>query len=140
MKPYCFVLMPFGKKNDGGGSIIDFDQVYSRIIKPAIEEADLNPIRADEEILGGIIHKPMFERLMLCDFAIADLTTANANVFYELGIRHGIRPHSTILTFAEGMRLPFDAAPLRALPYQLDLYGNPTEVMSAKKNLSTRNS
>ena len=35
----------------------------------------------------GFIHKPMFERLMLCPFAIADLTTANPNVFYELGVR-----------------------------------------------------
>ena len=41
---------------------------------------------------GGIIHKPMFERLILCDYAVADLTTANANVFYELGIRHAVAP------------------------------------------------
>jgi len=34
----------------------------------------------------------MFERLILCEYAVADLTTANANVFYELGIRHAIRP------------------------------------------------
>jgi len=138
MKPYCFILMPFGRKSDESGKAVDFDKIYELIIKPAVRKANLEPIRADEEILGGIIHKPMFERLMLCDYAIADLTTANANVFYELGVRHGIRPHSTILTFAEGMRLPFDIAPLRALPYKLDSSGLPIEVDNIKKSIVKR--
>jgi len=46
---------------------------------------------------GAIIHKPMFERLVLCEYAVADLTIANANVFYELGIRHSVRTWSTVL-------------------------------------------
>jgi len=33
MKPYCFVLMPFGKKPDERGRLIDFDKVYAEIIK-----------------------------------------------------------------------------------------------------------
>src|SRR5918996_979199 len=122
-RPLCFVLMPFGKKPDTAGSIIDFDAVYKDLISLAISEADLDPLRADEEMTGGIIHKPMFERLILCEYAVADLTTANANVFYELGIRHAIRPWSTVLIFAEGGRLPFDVAPLRAIPYKLTVEG-----------------
>ncbi len=125
MKPFCFVLMPFGRKKDDNGRVIDFDRVYGDVIKRGIEDADLEPIRADEEMMGGIIHKPMFERLMLCDYTVADLTTANANVFYELGIRHGIRPHSTVLMFSRGSRLPFDVAPLRGLPYALNDSGMP---------------
>jgi tetratricopeptide (TPR) repeat protein len=128
MKPYCFILMPFGTKTDASGKSIEFDLVYENIFKPAVIKSNLTPIRADEEFIGGIIHKPMFERLMLCDYAIADLTSANANVFYELGIRHGIRPHSTILTFSEGIRLLFDVAPLRALPYSLDEFGVPNDI------------
>ena len=88
--------------------------------------AGLEPLRADEEMTGGVIHKPMFERLILCEYAVADLTTANANVFYELGLRHAVRPASTVLLFAQGIgQLPFDAAPLRALPYQLGSDGKP---------------
>jgi hypothetical protein len=118
VKPLCFVLMPFGTKPDGAGGVVDFDAVYRDLIAPAIVEAQLEPLRADEEVTGGIIHKPMFERLILCEFAVADLTTANANVFYELGVRHAVRPWSTVLIFAEqGARLPFDVAPQRALPY-----------------------
>jgi tetratricopeptide (TPR) repeat protein len=124
--PLCFVLMPFGRKPGLGGGVIDFDAVYAELIAPAIAKAGLEPLRADEEQAGGIIHKPMFERLILCDYAVADLTGANANVFYELGLRHGIKPASTVLVFADGGgALPFDVAPLRALPYQLGPDGKP---------------
>jgi hypothetical protein len=134
----CFVLMPFGSKPDESGRVVDFDRVYRELIKLAIEAADLDPIRADEETSGGIIHKPMYERLMLCDYAVADLPTANANVFYELGIRHGIRPYSTVLVFAQGLRLPFDVAPLRGLPYRLDRFGAPEAVAQDRDALAER--
>jgi tetratricopeptide (TPR) repeat protein len=110
-RPLCFVLMPFGKKPDAGGLMIDFDAVYKELIAPAIGEAGLEPIRADEEQAGGIIQKPMFERLILCEYAVADLTTANANVFYEMGVRHAVRPWTTAAIFFEKTaRLPFDVA------------------------------
>src|SRR6185503_18684588 len=137
-KPLCFVLMPFGKKPDAAGSIIDFDAVYNSLIAPAIAEAGLDPLRADEEMAGGIIHKPMYERLILCEYAVADLTTANANVFYELGLRHAVRPWSTVLIFAEGGRLPFDVGPLRAMPYHLGPDGKPSDVASDKQALVKR--
>lgn len=132
--PFCFVLMPFGKKPANGGILIDFDSVYYDLIFPAIEEANLKPIRADEEKVGGIIHKPMFERLILCEYAVVDLTTANPNVFYELGVRHAVRPYSTVLLFAEGTKqLPFDISSLRAIPYKLDSYsGKPDQQANGK--------
>ena len=112
--------MPFGRKPDAAGRMVDFDRVYEELIAPAVAAADLEPLRADEEMTGGIIHKPMYERLILCEYAVADLTTANANVFYELGLRHAVRKWSTLLIFAEGgSQLPFDVAPLRAMPYKL---------------------
>ena len=85
--PLCFVLMPFGKKTDAAGRLTNFDSVYEKVIAPGVKQAGLEPIRADEEKIGGTIHKPMFERLMLCPYAVADITGANPNVFYELGIR-----------------------------------------------------
>jgi len=134
----CFVLMPFGKKPDAGGTLVDFDAVYRELIAPAITQAELDPLRADEEMTGGIIHKPMFERLMLCPYAVADLSTANANVFYELGVRHALRPYSTVLIFGEGGRLPFDVAPLRALPYKLTPAGTPADAASTQAALAAR--
>ena len=134
MKPLCFTLMPFGKKIDENGNTIDFDKIYDDFIKPAIIDAELEPIRADEEQVGGIIHKPMYERLMLCEYAIADLSTANANVFYELGIRHAIRPHSTVSIFTSDTKLPFDVSFLRSLPYDREL----NDLESLKKQLTAK--
>ncbi len=128
MKPLCFVLMPFGVKREGAGRMIDFDAVYSRVIAPGVAAAGMEVIRADQEEIGGSIHKPMFERLMFCDYAVADITGANPNVYYELGIRHALRPRSTVLIFAEGTLLPFDIASQRGSPYRLDADGKLTDI------------
>jgi len=119
-QPLCFVLMPFGKKPDpAGGPLIDFDRIYSAGLLPGITDAGMIPIRADEEKLGGIIHKTMYERLLVCNYAVADLTTGNANVLYELGIRHAARPHTTLTVYAAKKPLPFDVALLRTQEYKL---------------------
>jgi hypothetical protein len=123
MRPLCFVLMPFGRKKDAHQREVDFDQLYARLIRPAVENAGMEPFRADEEQVGGAIHKPMFERLMLCDYAIAVVTGDNPNVYYELGVRHALRPRSTVIMFAEGAALPFDIAPLRGIAYAVDAKG-----------------
>lgn len=125
--PLCFVVMPFGKKPDTTGVTVDFDAVYAQLLEPAIREAGLDPLRADQELVGGSVHKPMYERLILADYAIADLTTANANVFYEIGVRHAVRPYSTVLVSADVKRIPFDLAPDRVLPYSLDSTGRPAD-------------
>jgi len=124
MTPLCFILIPFGKKKDAKGRVIDFDLIYHDFIKKAVEQAGLEPIRADEELLGGTIHKPMFERLILCEFAIADLTSLNPNVFYELGVRHAIRGQTTIPIFAFDAELPFDLKMERTIPYKLSQEGS----------------
>jgi hypothetical protein len=125
MKPLCFVLMPFGKKPDEQGRIIDFNAIYAQMIAPAARLAKLDPIRADEEQVGGSIYKPMFERLLYCDYALADLTTANPNVYYELGVRHALRPRITAIVFCQGTKLPFDVAPLRGMYYEVNPRGGP---------------
>jgi tetratricopeptide (TPR) repeat protein len=116
----CFVDMPFGQKPDlKSGVVVDFDQIYNQAIKPAIEECGLEALRGDEERTGGIIHGAMFARLLLAEFVVADLTLANPNVFYELGIRHAAKPFTTVPIFANVSALPFDVALVRAVGYQL---------------------
>ena len=118
---------------------MDFDALYDQLIRPAIVSARFEPLRADEEMTGGLIHKPMHERLIPCEYAIADLTTANANVFYELGLRHAIRCASTLLLFAQGFgQLPLDVAPLRAVAYQLGTDGKPLAKPTDLRLLTTK--
>jgi hypothetical protein len=124
--PYCLVIMPFDKKKDATGRVIDFEAVYQRLIVPAVLAAGLQPLRADEERTGGLIDRTMYERLMLCECAIVDLTTASPAVFYQMGVRHAIKPRATIALFAEGTaQLPFDMHQLQAVPYRLSPQGLP---------------
>lgn len=139
MSPLCFILMPLGRKPARNGRIIDFDAVYSQIIKPAVIAAGLVPLRADEGIDGNVIHKAMFEQLILCDYAVADLTLADANTFYELGLRHALRPWTTQLLFAaDGEQLPFDVKLLRAQPYRRGADGTPSNATLDRDTLAQK--
>ena len=124
----CFILMPFGRKADVTGRIINFDSVYEDFIKRAVDESGLLSIRADEELFGGFIQKTMFERLIFSDFAIADLTSSNANVFYELGVRHTACSGRTILLCAEGTIMPIDVQGLKFISYPLTKTGKPANI------------
>lgn len=138
-RPLCFVLMPFKMKPDpSGGPDIDFDRIYQSAIRPGIEDAKMQPIRADEEELGGIIHRTMFERLLVCGYALADLTTSNPNVLYELGVRHTARPGTTLTIYARSTPLPFDVAMLRTAPYDLGANNAFTDAEAAKLRESVR--
>jgi len=120
LKKLCFVDMPFGEKSDlKTSTLIDFNQIYEQGIKPGVVKAGLSCIRGDHERTGGIIHTAMFARLLLSEFVIADLTSANPNVFYELGIRHAAKPYTTIPIFATLGEIPFDVNFVRAIPYDL---------------------
>lgn len=134
----CFVIMPFGKKPDMSGREIDFDIIYKDIIEPAIGAVGFDAMRADEEVNAGLIHKAMYERLMLSEFAIADLTIFNPNVYYELGVRHALRPQTTVLIAADASRLPFDVGHLRTLPYGLDEKAQPKDAAAARAALVKR--
>src|SRR5215475_14693205 len=138
LAPLCFVLMPFGTKTDAAGRVTNFDKVYQNVIVPAVTRAGLEPVRADEEKIGGTIHKPMFERLMLCHYAVADITGANPNVFYELGIRHALRPRSTVILFREGTVLPFDIVLVRGISYRTDGAGQPAETETPIKLIAAQ--
>ena len=71
--------------------------------------AGLECTRADEISHSGIIDVPMYERLLSADVVVADLSTSNKNAFYELGVRHALRPRTTIVICEDGAKsFPFD--------------------------------
>lgn len=106
----CFVVMGFGKKTDfETGRTLDLDKSYRNIIKPAVEAAGLKCIRADEIVHSGLIDVPMYEQLLNADVVVADLSTSNKNAFYELGVRHALRPYTTVVIAEDGIKaFPFD--------------------------------
>ena len=106
----CFVVMGFGKKTDfETGRVLDLDKTYRNIIKPAAEAAHLKCVRADEIVHSGLIDVPMYEQLLEADVVVADLSTSNKNAYYELGIRHALKPFTTIIIAEDGIKtFPFD--------------------------------
>lgn len=123
MKPHAFVAMPFGRKPGPDGQLIDFNSVYSDFIRPALEAVGLEVFRADEEQRAGDIITDMFQELLIADLVIADLTTGNPNVWYELGIRHALRARGVVL-ICGGPCPAFDLYSQRKLHYHL-LDGTP---------------
>jgi hypothetical protein len=116
----CFVIMGFGKKTDYGkkARTLDLDATYRAIIKPAVEDCGLRCIRADEITHSGVIDVKMYELLLRADLVIADISTANANAIYELGVRHALRPFRTIIMKEEEGKFHFDLNHLATLQYR----------------------
>jgi hypothetical protein len=118
-KKKCFVVMGFGTKTDfQQQKTYDLDKSYRIIIKKAVEEAGLECIRADDVVHSGIIDKPMYELLQGADVVVADLSTSNANAIYELGVRHALRPHTTIVIAEENFKFPYDVKSLLIRTYK----------------------
>ena len=119
LQKVCFVVMGFGKKTDyESGRTLDLDATYEAIIKPAVEAANLRCIRADEVIHSGLIDAPMYEMLLRADLVVADISTGNANAVYELGVRHALRPNSTIIMKESKGRLYFDLNHVSTFQYE----------------------
>jgi tetratricopeptide (TPR) repeat protein len=118
----CFVSIPFGVRTGIDGRALDFDYLYRMVIRPAVEEVGVECRRLDELSPGAIWHKSLFTALVTSDLYIADISTANANVFYELGIRHALKRGRTILISAGG-RIPGNLSYVQALWYEPDVEG-----------------
>ena len=135
MGPYCFVVTSFDKKPnlkdlqakfeskklDEPIQKINFDKIYEELVKPAIVKAGMEPLIEREESSFGSIHKTMYEKIIMCEFCMADLTNANPNAYDELGMRYAVRPFTTIPIIASShFPLPFDVGFDRTFVYQVD--------------------
>jgi Tetratricopeptide Repeats-Sensor len=110
--PRAFIVRPFGTKEG-----IDFDAVDQALIQPALKAAGVPGSTTANIAEAGNIREDMFRLLVTADLVVADLSIHNANVFYELGIRHGLRPRGTLLIRADVDSYPFDLQTDRFLLY-----------------------
>ena len=120
-KKSCFVVMGFGEKTDFQSNpqrVLNLNKTYEFIIEPAVKEAGLECVRADQIIHSSVIDKPMYEKLLDADVVVADLSTSNANAIYELGVRHALRPNTTIVMAENNFSFPFDLGHISILKYE----------------------
>ncbi len=108
----CFVIAPIGEQ--GSATRTRSDQVLKYIIRAAAEKKGYKVVRADEISEPGIITSQVINHLVSDDVVIADLSESNANVFYELAVRHAVRK-PVIQLMEDNEALPFDVATTRTI-------------------------
>ena len=137
-----FIVRPFGKKSvtvkdekDGKDKsvVVDFTQIDKELIQAALTKNGLEGKTTEVIAAAGNIRLDMFQMLIAYDLVIADISIENANVFYELGIRHGLRPNGTILIRfpTSGKDVPFDLKTDRYIAYDRE---NPTAAVDLLAN------
>lgn len=106
----CFVMMPFAAP---------LGNYYEKVYKPAIEKAGLKPVRADAEIFGtGKIMDQVWSGINAAKVLVAEMTTRNPNVFYELGLAHALKKPVVLVSSNEG-DVPFDLKHIRVIYYDV---------------------
>src|SRR3954467_1346330 len=97
----AFILRPFGTKYG-----INFDEVHRQLISPALTtcDYDIQDSVTGSFVQAGKICIKMFQLLVAGDVVVADISIHDANVFYELGVRHALRPQHTLLLFAKSKK------------------------------------
>jgi hypothetical protein len=111
----AFVIRGFGQKAG-----VDFEWVHGELIAPALESVGLEGGTTGLIVEAGNIQDDVIQELVMADVVVADVSIHNANVFYELGIRHAVRSRATVLIRARIDEVPFDLAGERYLRYDRD--------------------
>lgn len=108
--PQAFVLMPFAPA---------FDDIYERFLRPTLAESGFDVKRADDITNQQNILRDVINWIVACDLIIADLTGANPNVFYEIGVAHTMNKPVILIT-QDRDDVPFDLRQYRILEYNRD--------------------
>lgn len=137
MKLRAFVVMPFGKEvqipstTHAFGLLpqkqprVNFDRIYDELIAPALNKVGCQPFRADSEVSAGDIRTDMFFELVTADVVVADLSTLNPNVYYELGVRDGVCPRGVFIVQGGWQtQRPFDVSQDRSFRYNGKLFAS----------------
>ena len=114
MQPHVFVVMPFGLKEARGATPASPSArgnprrqrgLRYRLQTPhraCADKAGCIPFRADQEAGAGDIRTDMYYELVTADVVVADISVLNPNVFYELGVRHGVAPRGVFMVHGGG--------------------------------------
>jgi hypothetical protein len=108
----AFVIRGFGEKAG-----VNFDRVHDELIAPALARVGLEGGTTGLIVEAGNVRDDVIHELVMADVVVADVSIHNANVFYELGIRHAVRNRATVLIRARIDEVPFDLKGERYLSY-----------------------
>jgi len=112
-KPTCFVIAPIGEA--GSETRKRSDKVLTHVFEAALSD-EYNVTRADKISEPGMITSQILRALQDSDLVIADLSEHNANVFYELAVRHAVEK-AVIHVIDSHWKIPFDVAGFRTIGF-----------------------
>lgn len=113
-----FVVMQFGEP---------YDTLYREVIQPVSHEMGFKAVRGDDVFRPGIILQDIWWDIVSSDVIIAEITPANPNVFYELGLAHALGKQTVLLANRQIDKLPFDVSGYRVIFYD-DTIGGKRDV------------
>jgi hypothetical protein len=129
----CFFITPIGE--DGTEQRRHADMMLKHVLEPVAKEYGLQVVRADKIERSGLITQQIFEQLAKAKICVADLSFSNANVFYELGVRHTCKL-PTVQLIRKGDKIPFDVAQGRTIVVGTsDIYSIVDRLASAQREL-----
>ncbi len=113
----CFVIAPIG--DPGSDTRRRTDQLVDHVIEKAAKD-HYNVTIAHEIDEPGKITVQVVEKIINSALVVADLTDGNANVFYELSLRHVLNEPALLLIREDQLsNVPFDVHGIRITPYNL---------------------
>lgn len=122
-----FVVMQFTK---------EFTDIHEEVIKSVCNEFELDARLASDTYGPGMIISDIVQSITDSEFVIAEITSNNANVFYELGYAHGINKPVILLANRATVKLPFDVSPFRVLMYDNSIAGRRDFEEGLRKHIS----
>ncbi len=127
--PICFVIQPF----DSG----KYDKRFEDIYKPSILAAGLEPYRVDKDPGVSVPIEAIEKGIRQAAICLADITTDNPNVWYELGFAFAANRPVVMVCSEErtGKKYPFDIQHRTIIPYLADA---PSDFDRLKENLTKR--
>lgn len=109
--PMCFVIQPF---DDG-----EFDKRYSEEFEPALRDAGLEPYRVDKDPSVDVLIHEIERKIMDATICLADISTNNPNVWYELGYAFACNKSVIMVCSNErGGKFPFDIQHRNIIKYE----------------------
>ncbi|MDA1664871.1 hypothetical protein PDK09_05120 [Bacillus cereus] len=120
----CFIITPIGE--DRSEIRRAADGVIDAVIIPELEKIGFHRENVDVAHRmpnPGSINQQVIKKILESDLAIANLTTLNPNVMYELAIRHAVRKPVIQICQKGTNKLPFDITEERTIFYNDDMSG-----------------
>jgi hypothetical protein len=108
----CFVIQPFDRAK--------YDKRYKDCFEPAIRAAELEPYRVDGDPSADVLIASIEDGIRNATACLAEITSDNANVWYELGYAMAIGKPVVMICSEERQKLPFDIQHRNIIYYKTD--------------------